>query len=372
MKHKLPLSKVVTIVALAVACTSAPVWANATLTPTSALKTQGITSRYFNMVGLSPNNRYICGHTRESKKLNGRQVTTNAMYILPVAPNGSLGKAKTFNLEGVSRVEQACFTPDSKAVVFTTKAGATFMRLDIATGALTTIMEHKPGQPGFRCYPEIIINSGGEMIAQGYFYDANDYAGRNAIAVINPYKTGVAAFTLANEIQKAQFSVRQHNRTYTENFPRKDVGFMTIHGDGYCNFYRWTAARGVQSYDKGKELLGAWGGGSRLLYTTKRGENNYDLCVYDANTDRKVSISGERKTPFTYVFLSADGKTAIFNDADTRQGVTSVYYARESEGWKATPVKGLSKKIASGAMRIADDGTKMLLHNADGIRVIDL
>ncbi|MBQ7567271.1 hypothetical protein IJT17_00520 [bacterium] len=324
------------------------------------------------MVSISPDNRYICGYTREVKRINNQPIGTTIMYILPIMGNGAIGQVRAYNLEGISRVEQACFTPDSRAVVFTTKAGATFIRLDIASGAMTTIMEHKKGQPGFRSYPEIIINSGREMIAQGYFYDANDFAGRNAIAVLDPYKTGISAFTLANEIQKAQFSVRQQNRVFTEIFPRKDIGFMTIHCDGHCLFYRWNAQKGVKCYDRSKELLGAWGGDSRLFYSTKRPDNTYDLCLFDGRTDIKTIITSGRSTPYTYLFLSADGRTAVFNDRDPRQGLTTIYYARESEGWKIHGIKGLSKHLASGAMRISDDGTKLLLHNSDGIRVIDI
>ena len=352
-------------------CLLGPAQANSTLTSNVRLKAAGITPRFFNLVSISPDNRYICGYSREAAKPGSKQYITT-MFILSVAANGSIDKIRAFPMENVGRIEQACFTPDSKAVVFTVKAGATFMKLDCASGELTTIMEHVNGQPGFRSYPEIIINSNGEMIAQGYFYDANDFAGRNAIAVIDPNKTGVAAFTLANEVQKAQFSVREDNKFFTENFPRKDVGFMTVQGGGYCLFYRWLADKGVKSYDKGQEMLGAWGGGSRLLYTVKRGEHNYDLCVYDALTENLVTLSSGRHTPFMYVFLSADGKTALFNDTNEKSGVTTVYYAREGEGWKVKPVQGLAKKMAIGGQRISDDGTKMIMHGNDGIRVTDI
>lgn len=367
------LSIGIAVAALAACLIYAPsaAWGNVTLTPTSALKAKGITSRHFNMIAISPDNRFICGYVREFKRIQGRLTNNTILYIIPILGNGALGHAYAYTLEDVTRVEQACFTPDSRAVVFTTRAGATFMRLDLSTGRITTIMEHKKGQPGFRSYPEILTNSGTEMLAQGYFYDANDFAGRNAIAVLNPYKTGVSAFTLANEIQRAQFSVRQPNKNFTETFPRKDLGFMTIHSDGYCLFYRWQAEKGIKCYDKSKELLGFWGGGTRLLYSSKRHDNTYDLCVYDGHTDKKTTLSSSRPTPYTYLFLSGNGRTAVFNDRDA-QGMTTIYYARESENWKIRHINGLHKRLASGAMRISFDGTKLLLHNADGIRVIDI
>ncbi len=372
MKRFKSLIRTAALLAFCLICPSISAWANVTLTPTSALKAKGITSRYFNVVSISPDNRYVCGYSREFKKINGRLTNSSIIYIIPILANGALGAAQAYVLEDIPRVEQACFTPDSSAVVFTVKAGATFMRLDINSGRISTIMEHKKGQPGFRSYPEIIINSGQEMIAQGYFYDANDYSGRNAIAVLNPYKNGLAAFTLANEIQKAQFSVRQQNKVFTETFPRKDLGFMIIHCDGYCLFYRWNAAKGIKVYDKGKELLGCWGGGSRLLYSIKRKDNSFDLCLYDGYTDTKTTISNSRPSPYTYLFLSGDGRTAVFNDRDASQGLTSIYYAKESEGWKVRAIRGLSKRLTAGAMRLSYDGSRLLLHNTEGIRVIDV
>ncbi len=371
MKRLFTIGGVAMCLALNLFCSAGVANANATLTPTSALKAQGITSRHFQMVSISPNNKYICGYIREYAK-SGPKRFVNTMYILSVNPDGSIGKARAYPLEGVARVEQACFTPDSNAVVFTTKAGATFMKLDCDTGKLTTIMEHKRGTPGFRSYPEVIIYSNGEMLAQGYYYDANDFSGRNAIAVLDPDKTGVGAFTLANELQKAQFTVRREGKFFTENFPRKDTGFITSHGDGTCLFYEWTDEDGLKKYDTGKELHGAWGGDTRLLYTVKRLNDTYDLCVYDAKTDKKVTLSEGRRTPFLYVFLSSDGKTAIFNDTTEKSAYTTVYYARESEGWKVKPIKGLNKKVAIGSMRISADGSKMILHNNDGIRVVDI
>ena len=371
MKRLFSISTVIAILAFCSLSAPSTALANVTLTPTAALKAKGITSRHFNMVAVSPDNRFICGYVREFKKTNGHLLNNTILYIIPILSSGALGSAYAYTLEDVSRVEHACFTPDSRAVVFTTKAGATFMRLDISTGSVATIMEHKKGQPGFRSYPEIITNSGTEMLAQGYFYDANDYAGRNAIAVLNPYKKGISAFTLANEIQRAQFSIRQQNKNFTETFPRKDLGFMTIHSDNYCLFYRWHAEKGIKCYDKSKELLGFWGGGTRLLYSSKRHDNTYDLCIYDGYSDKKITLSSSRPTPYTYLFLSGNGRTAVFNDRDA-QGMTTIYYARESEGWKIKNIQGLHKRLTSGAMRISFDGTKLLLHNMDGIRVIDI
>ena len=153
MKSLLAMSKAAIGLAVCAACTLSSVQANVTLTPTSALKAQGITSRHFNMVSISPNNRYVCGYTREMKRVSGHPAASSTIYIMPVAPNGALGKARVYPLNDISRIEQACFTPDSSAVVFTTKAGATFMRLDISSGAITTIMEHTKASPALDAIP---------------------------------------------------------------------------------------------------------------------------------------------------------------------------------------------------------------------------
>lgn len=370
MKRSSTIAKNLMLVAF-VLMVLAPYCAKASLTTVSSLNSQGITSRNFNVISISPNNRYICGYAREPRK-SGTKQQISTIYILPITSQGSIGKARSYPLEGVNRIEQACFTPDSNSIVFITKAGAEFTRLDIATGTLETIMTYKKGSPGFRSYPEILRNSGNEMLAQGYFYDANNYAGRNIIAVLNPYKSGVGAFTIASDIQKAQQSMRRTNRVFTETFPRKDVGFMTIHIDGSCMFYRWNDSSGIKNYDKSKELLSAWGGGSRLLYSTKRHDNTCDLCIYDGISDKKITIDSKRKNPYMYVVLSADGRTAIFNDVSEKRDTTTLYYAKESENWKILPVKNIPSKIPTGSMRISDDGTKAIFHNSEGIRILNI
>ncbi|MBQ7568109.1 hypothetical protein IJT17_04815 [bacterium] len=353
-------------------CTVNTAEANASLTPISALKAKGVYSDSMHIVGTSPDNRYLCAYGRVTKDSKHNDFR-NLLYIFNINADNSIGKVNIFNIKELPRIEQLAFTPDSKSVVLVGKMGAKVIRLDIESGNVTTIMEHTKGQPGFRVFPLVLINNSGELLVQGYFYDEDGYCGPNTISVLDANKTGVEAFNLFREVDRMQQEARRDYLTFVEYYPRKDVGFMALNnGKNIWNCYKWEADKKIEPFDKAEEVLGFWGGDSRILYSVKRAPNSYDLVVYDAHTNDKIKLSEGRRTPYMYLFLSADGKTALFNDADDNTGTTQLYYAREGEGWEIKPLQDLNKRVRTGTLRIALDGSRAIQHSTQGLRIIDI
>ena len=111
---------------------------------------------------------------------------------------------------------------------------------------------------------------------------------------------------------------------------------------------------------------------SRIVYSVKDKDGTYRLCVYDAKTDQKFTVDSGRRTPHYYTLMSADGKTIVFSDQAGQTEHYVTYYARESEGWKIEPIKGMEKRLAFGRQRVSCDGSHMVFHNNDGLRIAEL
>lgn len=342
--------------------------AQAKLTPNEQLSNKGIDFRAFRPLSFSPDGDTIAGIVRGTKK----DIAAGRPYTLAICKlNRDLVVSRvSLHPLRIPHMGQACFTPDGKAVVITTKAGASILKVDVATGETTSIMQHVAGQPGFKCYPEVIVLSDGKMLISGYFYNGNDFAGHNSLAYLDPAKTGVDAFTQVSDIQAAQFAVRRDGESFYEVFPAKDLGFLAINNKKTCTFYKWTGKNKPTAIDKGLRNMAYWGAAHRLIYSIERAANNYDLIVYDAPTSKPITLAKHTATPYTNLYLSGDGKTAIANIEN--HGLTKVFFARESEGWKLKPLAEMPSAIEKGPMRLSADGSRLLLYNSAGIRVINV
>ncbi|MDO5296318.1 MAG: hypothetical protein Q4F00_06755 [bacterium] len=339
--------------------------AKATKTTAMDFRAKGVNAKYLDLICMSTDNEYICFHSREPRDKDHDDFRNN-VYVFKVNADNSLGSYKKYTITGIPSIEQLNFTPDNKSIIMISKMGATILKLDLASGKVTTIMEHIKGQPGFKVFPNILMHSDGELLIQGYFYDKDTFCGPNTICVLNYNKTGLDAFTLASDVDKMQVETRRGHDTVIENFTRKDTGFWVMDNkDKSWSCYRWIDGKGVKEFDHAQEVPGLWGSESRLLYSAKRAPNSYDLVVYDAKTDEKFKISEGRRTPYSYVFLADSGKTAIFNDINEQTKTTQIMYARESEGWAPKPLQGLDRRIPMGIERIALDGRKVMYLNDD-------
>ena len=370
------ISKAAMFAAAVLLCSGGVAQAKVGNTPIVKLNTMGMTARNFNLISISPDNKYVCGYVRENPIKRSKKFVYT-FYVLDIGPDNTVTKAHAYPVEGVPYIEQACVIPDSSGIIFTTLHGTKFIKLDFASGQMTTIMEHKAGQKGFKLYPDVIINSNGKLLAQGYYYGVNDFATPNIMVEIHPDKTGIEAFTLTSQINDVQDATRKFDEFFSEYWPREDIGFISVHEPDNCHMYRWngkdkTNEMGVKEYDAGKALQGSWAADARHAYSIQRADGTYDLCIYDAETDQKVDISTAREIPYMYVFLSNDGKTVLFNDTkDDSRGLTTLYYARENEGWEVKPIKD-AKKFNNGRERISLDGSKCAIFNTGGLTILDI
>lgn len=352
-------------------CTTGLASADTTLTPNYVLKSKGVDTHNMQIIAISPDNHYLFAKSRAIPDRKSKKFVHN-VHIMNIDHDGSIGRVRTYPMEGVADIEQACFTPDSSAIVFTTKNGSKFIKVDCQSGKTETIMEHIKGEGGFRLDPPVMSLSQNKIIALGHFYDNEDYATPNLITVLDADKKGIEAFASdARDISHVQDALLRGSSS-CEVFPRLDVGFINVNYSDHCDMFSWDGDRGAKLFETCKALIGFWGSDTKMIYSAQVADGTYELCIYDAKTDEKTVIEEGRAKPYQYVFLSSDGQTAIFNEDDNNNARSIVYKAKASDGWKIQPVKGLERRANSGKERISYDGTKMVIFNPEGIRVADL
>ena len=324
------------------------------------------------LVSISPDNKYVCMLSRTEPDRHSKKFTF-IVYLLSLERDGSIHEVRTYTLSDVPEIGQICFTPDSKAMVYTTLQGSKFVKLDLQSGEQTTIMEHVKGQAGFVSYPPVLTVSDGKLLALGYYYDKNDLGTRDSIVEILPDKTGLEAFTDARLIDHVKKALSPPDCEITYNFPGLDVGFVSVIRDSkHCEMFSWDGERDVRRFEVVKALHSYWCGGSRQAYSVENGDESHKLGIFDAKTDQFITVADDLADPYWYVFLSGDGKTVMFSEGKTGGSLYSIRYAREDEGWKVTPIKGLEKPLLMGKERISLDGKKMCLFNDTGLYVADL
>ncbi len=341
-------------------------------TTAADLKRNGIDAKEFKPVCFSPDGKSILGVLYNGKEgiSKGKKYS---MAVLNIDNKLAIDKVRLYDID-IPFIEQVSYTPDGKAVVFTSRSGATFQKLDLSTGKVSTILEHKTGQPGFRCYPLVIAIYNDQLVVNGFFYDKDDYAERNAIAVLDPDKTGVEAFTKITEVQKAQNKARRDANFHVENLISTKYAFFTDDLGGNVEYHVWDLKDkdlNFKTFDKGYNSVGLWSFNDRLLYSLQRNKNSFDLMLYDANTNKKVEIATSQPTPYRNLFLSHDGRTAIFSEFNKDDTRTRTFYAREDEGWQVKPIEGYHE-LSYGLQRLSNDGKRMFLFTDKGMRIFDV
>lgn len=341
-------------------------------TTAADLKRNGIDAKEFKPVCFSPDGRSILGVLHNGKE-GIAQGKKYSFAVMDIDNKLAISKVRLYDID-IPFIEQVSYTPDGKAVVFTSRSGATFQKLDLTTGKVSTILEHKVGQPGFRCYPLVIAIYNDQLIVNGFFYDKDDYAERNSVAVLDPNKTGVEAFTKIAEVQKAQSKARRDANFHIENLISTKYAFFTDDLGGDVEYHVWDLndkELNLKTFDKGYRSVGLWSFSDRLLYSLQRSKTSFDLMLYDANTNKKVEIATSKEIPYRNLFLSQDGKTAIFSEFNKNDTRTRTFYAREDEGWQVKPIEGYHE-LGYGLQRLSNDGKRMFLFTDKGMRIFDV
>lgn len=336
------------------------------LTPSAELQSKGLDPGAFQPAVLSPDGRVLLG-LQKGKPEDVKRGAARMLWILNLRADGHLGDLRRVDLD-VPTLEQVAFTPDLKKAVLITRSGATYLLVDLATGEVSNLMVHEKGKKGFRADPTVLwLTRDGRLLTCGYFYDEKDYAGKNVIAEIDPSKTGAEAFQERARIEDLEHGYKGLEFT---NYNTESLGFLGgKSGTGY-RLHRWRPDQELTLVDEADRFSSLWGSGDRLLYAATRRGGLSDLVLYDADTNTKKVLNDGRKQ-YSYLFLSANGATAVACLDDQKAGRFSLFAAREADGFELRALPSM-QRVPLGMVRLSGDGRRLILLNKTGLSVLDL
>lgn len=336
------------------------------LIPTAEMQSRGVEPTNCQPAVMSPDGRMLLG-LGVGKPEDVKRGAPRTLWLLNLRSDGHLGDVRRFDLK-VPTLEQVAFTPDMTKAVVISRSGATYLLVDLATGAVTTLMDHQKGQKGFRADPTVLwLTKDGRLLTTGYFYDENDYAGENVIAEIDPSKTGVAAFQAGPNVEQLE---RKYKGLEFTNYNTESLGFLGGKDGKLYKMHRWQPDTGLVLVDESEQFTSMWGAGDRLLYSALRRGGLSELVLYDAPTNTRKVLSDDRKE-YSYLFLSSDASTAVASLVDQQAGKISLFAAREADGFQLRPIEGM-QRVPIGMVRVSGDGERVVLLNKDGLQVVDL
>jgi hypothetical protein len=229
-------------------------------------------------------------------------------------------------------------------------------------------MRHEAGKPGFRGDPPVLWRCGSQILTQGYFYDAEDYAEDNVLAVIDPFKVGVEAFQKGANIYQVERGLKSYLLSV---YTTPSQGFLGERkADGTVILHWWREGGSLHEIERAPSIVSFWGEGDRLLYALRRADGRYEVILYDLAGDRRWTLYAGEKTQ-GYVFLSKDAATALVTRLDLAGGKMDIYAGRDEEGFALKPVEAL-QGVRMGTLRVSPDGRYAAFFNGDELILTEL
>jgi hypothetical protein len=338
-------------------------WANVVRVDQDQLWEHGIFPPVFRIISFSPDGRSLLGFQQTEREDIARGVSYR-LFLIQLRSDGVLSAVRTYDL-GIPSLEQAAFAPNGKEVVLITASGASFLVLDLATGNLRTLMEHRSGQPGFRAHPQVLWESQGRMLTLGYFYDRADFGGMNLIAEVDPAKNGVAAFREGSTVEPVERALKNVVlNVYTD----QDTGYFATESKGRQTFYRWVSGNQPRAFDEAVRFTAFMACGDRVAYAAQRADGRHEVVLYDGPTGRK-QVLGTSDRAFQYLTMSQDGSTIEVNQIDDQR--MQVFTASARTGMTLRPLAGFPR-CRVGSIRLTPDGRRMALYNQQGLQLVDI
>lgn len=320
----------------------------------SSLRTLGVDPTTFQPIVFSHNETMLAAFDQapfEDKKAGNFY----RLWFFEIGRDGKLGKAHKVPVP-LATLQQGEFSPDDRSFIVLGNRGTAFHKVDLKSFALTPLFEPEWGKPGFRADPAVLWTDRQRLYVAGRPYDAQRFVETATIATLNPQATGAAVFERGPDITTLEKGLE---RLWVSTYLSDSAAFFGQKYPQLTLLSYWNGER-VTEFDRGWKYNGFWSGNGRLLYAVRRTEGAPSvLTLYDAKNDSKTEIATSPET-YTYLFLSRDGRTALFSQKSSTAGRLEVFFAQEQDGWKVHPLsadsRGQARSLATGWMRLSSNG----------------
>lgn len=334
------------------------------------LRAKGVEAASLQPITFSHNDKLVAAFDRapfEEKK----EGTFFRVWFFKVEPDGSLGDYRSVKLP-LKSLQQGEFTPDDEAFVILGNRGTTFLSIDLKSYQLTTLLEPKWGQPGFRADPAVLWTEAGKLFVIGAPYDRERFVESRTVATIRPEAPPESRFERGENISKLEKGLE---RLWFSNYATDRSAFFGQKYPQLTILSHWDGTR-VSEFDRAWKYFGFWGNAGRLLYSRKKSEaEDCELVLYDSSNGSQKVISTSPDN-FRYLFLSRDGSGLLTTRISETEGRLIPLYAREEDDWELKPVvvnrDGSAGTVAAGWMRLSSDGRSMCHLGPSGITLYTL
>lgn len=335
----------------------------------SQLRQAGISPNSFQPIVFSHNDRWLACYD-EAPFEEKKEGVFYRLWFLEIAADGKVTRFQKVPLKMASFL-QGQFTPGDDAFVVMGNRGTVFLKIDLKTFSITSILEPTPGKAGFRADPAVIWTEGGALYGVGYPYDESRFVNVRTVAKIDSNAVGADAFEAGPDLTTLEKGIE---RQWFANYLSPTSVFYGQKYSDQVLLSHWNG-QDRQEFDRAKRMWGSWGHSGRILYSVERSSEVSDLMLFDSRTGAKTTIASGPDV-YRYLFLSRDGGTALVSLMVPEGRRLNTFYARATDGWKLHPLEGDSqgraRSLSAGWMRLATKGGWLAHVSAQGLALYRL
>ncbi|NDD27000.1 MAG: hypothetical protein EB084_01880 [Proteobacteria bacterium] len=325
----------------------------------------GVDLREFAPGAVSNDETMMIGHQKitDAKEIAKGHVYKLFIFKLDLASKKVTADAVFLPLPSL---ENYAWTADSKTVVCMGGFGTRFVAVDIATRQVRTVFAHAKGQPGFRATSMVFFLEKGRIHAPGYFYDKEQMTTSQAVAAIDPSKSGLDAFENVLDISTL---FRTTLGWAMEVWYATDQAYYVLGAKNDKRLYAFTGdQKSLKLLDRAAyrvDLVAA--GAGRAVACMRESRDVGRTVVFDVAANKKWTI-GEPKKVYLYPYMSRDGATLLVSTIDLAGRKMTTWYAHDTDAWGLHPMPGLSD-VWPGVIRFSRKGGLLAFFNKDGLAI---
>lgn len=344
---------------LSVLGTASAVRAESVLLNPSALAARGIDMQLFSMVTLSHDGSVLIG-IEKVKDLRMKQRGYGSQLRIFHWHGAQLARLDTIPLP-TTAFEQLAVSADGSRAIAIGEGGSKFVVIDVASRKASILWTHKRGLPGFRSALVAWWREGAFYLL-GYLHDGADQVVFDGVVRLNLMRTGPDMFERALDIRPIMRQLRAISFAMYVDPTQAFFGVMPR--PGQVDIYLWQGAT-LRKIDQVVALGGIASTRNRILYAARLASNKRDVVLRDVSRKSMWHL-GRGNLPFTYLFLSADGKTVVITLMDFRGQTMSYFSAHEADGFKQRPIARL-QDVRPGTLRLSPNGKVFAFYGPIGL-----
>lgn len=342
--------------------------AQAQLIPVASLRQYKINPNYFQIDRFSKDGATLFGlekltNPKEIRSRGGAYV----MRILHFDPKMSVKSVESIDLP-IQRFHQITYNDETTQALLASESGANLYLIDIPGKKVKKIAGHTKGTPGFRVADPLLYFVDGFFYAYGYFYDENDLTTQDTYLVkIDLARSGVEMFEKTLNLRDVRHVLGISSfGAYLP--PDRVVWGVRRKQDGLLELKLYDNGK-AKILDSGIGFTGVVHAGDRIFYVVKKPgkQAEWNAVVRDIKTNNLWNV-GDKKTPYTYHFISTDGTTVTVAQLDFKRMTMNFFFARREHDFRLQPISSL-QDVPFGTFRLSPDGKLFAFYSPGGVVV---